>query len=153
LSKAESKRNPQYSEVWNLYGPEIEAQTAHLPLQMKLSVSFWNDAASLVLGRHADTIYKAKYNEANTDTGTFAGDGTFGTGVSTSHLSPIQKAWGEDAEWIQKFKRLPGMTSDKMRERATAQNRSEEDYVKHYENKNAMSIHNSDNELARYGVN
>ena len=67
-------------------------------------------------------------------------------------MSPIQKAWAEDADWIMQFKRLPGMSVGKMRERAAAMGHEEEDYVAHYEKKIAMNIHRSSDELSRYGV-
>lgn len=154
LAKAESRRDPRFAEVWQRYEPEIEAEVARVNPQMKASVKFWNQAAALVKGMHFDELHNSRLSEMRpSDTGTLSTDGNLAnTGAYSSALSPIEKAWQEDAEWIKPFKRLPGMSSARLRAQVSKMGSSEEDYVTHYERKNAFRIHNSDEELARAGV-
>lgn len=153
LAKAEAKRNPKNAEVWKRYAPEIEAELAHLPASLKANPKIWNDAADLIYGRHSDVFERDKlaaYKPA--DTGIMGADGLPNRTGTPQNLSPIAKAWAEDAGWIQQFKRLPGMSVAKLRQQVQKMGSSEADYVKHYEAKLAMRIHNSDTELVNYGV-
>jgi hypothetical protein len=154
MAKNESKRNAAYTEVWDRYGPEIEAEAAALPLQVKVSPKFWNDAAALVKGRHAEELFKDRMAKAGGgDTGTFASGGMAGgDGTYQSNASPLAKAWQDDEPWIQKFKRLPDFGLRDLQDRCAQLGWSETDYVKHYANKSAMRIHRSDDELSRHGV-
>jgi len=151
MAKLESQRNPLYANVWKRYGPMIEAEAAPLPLQMKTSPKFWNDAAALIKGRHSEDIFKDRLAASNTDTGTMSVDGSV-SAPSQGFASPVEKAWQDNADWILQFKRLPGMTLSKIRERIQTLGHTEESYVKHYESKLAMKIHRSDEELAQHGV-
>jgi len=154
LARNESKRDSRFKDVWGRYAPEIEATAATVNPQMKTNVTFWNDVASLIKGRHAEDIFKTRLAEnAPLDTGTMGGGGgvASGTGTSNSAFSPIERAWRDDADWIQQFKRLPGMTLGKLRAQVSSMGNNEEDYVKHYESKVAMRIHRSDEEITRYG--
>lgn len=154
LAKAESRRDSRFKEVWERYEPEIEAEVSRVNPQMKTSVKFWNQAAALIKGMHFDELHASRMNETRpTDTGTLSTDGSFSqNGNTSSSLSPIEKAWREDADWIKSFKRLPGMSAAKLRSQVAQMGSTEEDYVSHYESKNAFRIHNSDEELARAGV-
>lgn len=152
MAKDQSRRNPKFTEVWSRYGPEIEAALATVPPQMKIQPSVWDQAAAMVQGQHFEELAKHQYAPTNTDTGMLSGDGVTGTGEVSSSMSPLSKAWSEDSDWIARFKRLPGMTLSKLKDQVSSMGWSEEDYVKTYENKTAMRIHNSDAELARHGV-
>ena len=154
MARAESKRNTSYEEVWEKYAPEIEAEVVHLAPIMKTSPKLWNDAAALIKGRHSEELFKNRLaTMQGGDTGTLSTDGNFANiGVAPSELSPIQKAWSEDADWTRQFKRLPGMTLAKLQAQVRVQGNTEEEYVKHYENRIAMRIHNADEELSHYGV-
>ena len=153
LAKAEAKRNPDYKEVWDKFGPEIELEARAVAPQAKMSPSFWNNAAALVKGRHAEDLFKARLSATQTDTGTFGAGGDFQTGNSSSFASPLQQAWSGDEDWIQQYKRLPGMTLSKLQEKVQSMGWTEADYVAANEKKTAMSIHRSDDELSRHGVN
>lgn len=150
LAKAEAKRNPLYKEVWEKFGPEIELEARAVAPQIKMSPKFWNDAAALIKGRHAEDLWKAR--QSTTDTGTFSADGQISTGRAPSSLSPLGAAWSNDEPWISQYKRLPGMTLDKLRQKVATMGWSEEDYVAANEKKTAMRIHRADDELARHGV-
>lgn len=154
LAKAESRRDPRFAEVWQRYEPEIEAEVARVAPQLKTSVKFWNQAAALIKGMHFDELHSAKLQQLRpSDSGTLSTDSGFsGTGSTSSNLSPIEKAWREDADWVKPFKRLPGMSAAKLRAQVARMDSTEEDYVAHYENKTAFRIHNSEEELARAGV-
>ena len=152
LAKAESKRNPKYADIWAKYGPEIEAQLATVPMQMRIQPSIWDDAAALVAGRHMEDIYKSRNAASGMDTGIMSADGVPGTGTVSSTQSPLEIARAEGADWIQQFKRLPGMSISKLRQRVTQLGYTEDEYVAHYEKKAAMRIHNADAELAQHGV-
>lgn len=152
MAQDQSRRNPKFEEVWAQYGPEIEAALATVPPQMKIQPSVWDQAAAMVQGQHFDALAKNKYAADSTDTGTMSGDGMLGTGIPTSTSSPLQKAWSENADWIVQFKRLPGMTLDKLREKVSNMGWKEDEYVAKYVDKIAMKIHNSDAELAQHGV-
>lgn len=155
LAKAESKRNLLYTEVWSRYGPEIEAEVAQFPVHGKISVSFWNDAAAMIKGRRAEDLFKARLAaDAPADAGTFGSGGSPGAGLqASSFASPLAKAWSEDAPWVLQFKRLPGMSVEKLRNRVRDMGWTEESYAEHFEKKTAMRIYGSAEELAAHGVN
>lgn len=153
LARAEARRSPKNAEVWRRYEPEIVAELANLPTQLKANPKIWNDAADLVAGRHSEDLFRDRIAATRpADTGISSVDGMSRGGLNPSTMTPVQKAWREDAPWIQQFKRLPGMTLPKLQAQVAKMGSSEADYVKHYETKNAMRIHNSDGELAQFGV-
>lgn len=151
LARLEAKRNPLYTEVWSRYGPEIEAELASLPIQMKVNPKIWNDAAALIKGRHAEDIFKHRASQKGTDTGTFSSEGGIGTNAP-SFSSPLESAWAKDDTWILPFKKLPGMSLRKLQEKVSAMGWTEEKYVESYARRKSMHIHNSDAELAWHGV-
>ena len=141
MAQDQSRRNPKFEEVWAQYGPEIEAALATIPPQMKIQPSVWDQAAAMVQGQHFEALAKNKYGSDSTDTGIMSGDGMLGTGTPVSSSSPLQQAWSENADWIMQFKKLPGMTLDKLRDKVSKMGWEEAEYVKKYINKTAMNIH------------
>lgn len=107
IAKAESMRDARYADVWRRYGPEIEAEVASLPAQMKTQPRFWNDAASLIAGRHMEELFKERAaSQRPADSGTLETGGSVAAPGQQNATDKLAELFRDDHPAVERFKRL-----------------------------------------------
>jgi hypothetical protein len=86
-AKSLSRKDPDYQEVWQKYGSEVERLMANVPLAQQANPEIWNQAAKIVKSEHLDDFIheKAKNLAATLGATEQGGTGTaLGVGAPTN---------------------------------------------------------------------
>lgn len=132
LAKSEASRNTKYAHAWTKYAPEIEAIMARVPETQRGNVDLWNEAASIVQGRHVDEIARTMADtivRGGNDSGSLPTQGGVPTTPSPSSASPIERLFRENHEAVRGFKD-DNISASKVIEHARTRGYTEEAYAK-----------------------
>lgn len=107
MARDSSMRDEKNKEVWALYGPEIDAKMASIPLQNKADPALWNQAVDMVAGAHRDDLAQKAAERAiaaSGDAGMITSGGVTVAGGNGLTASPIKALFDEDHPSIKGFK-------------------------------------------------
>lgn len=130
IARDASKRDPERSDVWDSYEPEIMAEMQKLPPQQKASVDAWNLAVDLVAGRHRRELaqQEAQKLAANRDTGTVSANDPAPDPTAGGSRDAIDELFANDHPAIQRYKDN-GISKDRVKKQATHMGRSIDEYA------------------------
>ena len=132
MARSASMNEAKNKDVWDAYGPEIDATMNVLPIQNRADTTVWNQAVDIVAGRHREELARKLADKmlANSgDSGMLPTNGSLPTGGAPSTKSPINALFADDDPSIKKFKD-EGMGAENVIAHAARMGHSEEDYAK-----------------------
>lgn len=112
-SMAKTQAQTYRPDVWEDFGPEVEAIMAKVPEQSRARVELWHQAVDMVAGKHVDQIARkmAEKLAANGDTGSISTGGTTEVPTPGSNLSPLRRLFATNDPAIQPLKEA-GLTAE-----------------------------------------
>ncbi len=131
MARSSSMAEDNNKEVWKLYGPEIDAKMASIPLQNRADPALWNQAVNMVAGEHRDDLAQKAAERliaASGDAGMLTSGGITSASGNGLTLSPIKVLFDEDHPSIAGFKR-EGMTAETVISHAATMGHAEEVYA------------------------
>jgi hypothetical protein len=106
FARAEARRNPRYTSIWEKYSGEIDAQMSSVPLQAR-TLEAWEMAAKIVAGDHLDELAQARAESlaAAGDSGTISGSEVPGR-QPTPASDPLSELFRANDPVVEKFRKI-----------------------------------------------
>lgn len=131
-----AKSDPEFSDIWRRYEPEIEAELAGIP-QMQRSKELYDKAAEIVRGRHWRDFAREEAERIGATSG-FTERGAPAGGTPPAAVGdPLDTYFESDAPHA-RFARDNGLTKAQIRAYCKATGTSIEDYVKNAASENLI---------------
>ena len=108
MARSSSMAEAKNKEVWDLYGPEIDAKMSSIPLQSKADPALWNQAVDMVAGEHRDDLAQKAAERliaASGDAGMITSGGITAASGNGITASPIKVLFDENHPSIAGFKK------------------------------------------------
>jgi hypothetical protein len=106
FARAEARRNPRYTAIWEKYSGEIDAQMVNVPLQAR-TLEAWEMAAKIVAGDHLDELAQARAETlaAQGDSGTISGSEVPGRTAATAG-DALSEMFRSNDPAVEKFRKI-----------------------------------------------
>lgn len=126
-AKWQSKADPEYAEVWQKYGHEIEllAQRAGQPITQREG---WDMFAQLVRGNHWREFVDQRAQQLVASGGFGTERGAASGAPPAENIDPISRLFATDTAWTRKA-RAEGLTEDAVRAYCRQRGQSPADYA------------------------
>jgi hypothetical protein len=125
-----SSLDPEWSDIYRKYGPEIDSMMASVPMQLRVDKEVWDNAARIVRGNHVEEIATARAEQ-------MVSGGSFPTERTGSAPAPrttpaygdeLDEFFATDHPYVQ-YAKDNGVTAADMREYARKAGRTPADQV------------------------
>lgn len=129
MARELSRRDPEISDVWSRYAPEIEVELAGIPVYQR-NKSLYDKAAEIVRGRHWRDFAR---EEAERLSASGSVTERVGTGYGPSNFAPHRDSLDEffdSAHPYVEFARSQGVTKEMVRKQVEGMGTTVEDWVK-----------------------
>jgi hypothetical protein len=131
IARNASRSDPEYSDVWSEYAPEIDALMASLPVEQRANPQMWNQAAEMVAGRHRKELARKlaeRLAASPSDTGTISTDGVGDSTGRAAPSDPIDRLFSEHPEIAERY-RANGVDAAKLRSHLATMGRDPAQFV------------------------